>query len=851
AGYIQTNEELLFVVPSAISAAASDSNLAHVLYTCEEIQNTMLETGLKADSTARHIGRRRRSSKEPKYLEVMVAVDHSVVEEIGSKEKTQDYVMVLMNIANSVYQHHSLGQDIKVVVVKIIFLTKRQQKQVLTRNDAYRTVNKFCDWSMRRIPIGQPAHYDISVLITKEVLGPSGYAPITGLCNPVRSCAVVKEEGFSTGFIIAHEMAHVFGLFHDGHGNNCYGRAYQNAMMAPLVESKLNNFWWSTCSKRRMEEMVPYLYCLNNKPNIMVKDHYALDAPADFSPELGRPYSLDFQCSMEFGKQFKLCPHVYGDPCHSLWCSSTSRPYMCRTKRGPPMTGSRCGRDRECLNQRCQYVGTMQPVDGNWGLWASWTDCSSECGVGIRKRSRVCNNPAPAYNGKKCEGPDWDWETCVNKTCLSYTDNRAGECTVWDGLQIRYGTHNWQPFEGQNASSLCKQTCRSSVSREILTINVDVADGIPCSYSGNNSNICREGECLTVGCDGKINSTKKEDMCGVCGGDGSTCKIVEGMVSRMPKSGEEYLYIITLPSGARDVHVEETNRSAHFFALSDLRYGSFGLGGDKKQSSSTKFVYVGAMFDYKLTTSKHNESMTSPGPIRHDVRVMLYPNRLLKKSAVFFRYTVPKDDFTLEKNKYIWKFKSWSSCSVTCGTGQQTILYKCLDKDSKEEMDEKYCRFLKAPRKDKVRCSRDQCGLVSFNFVMANNYSECDADCGKSGLQTQMYFCEKTQASGSYSQVDTSYCSHLTPPKVRRKCRAPPCNSTVHFQWSISETWSDCPCGANNFQTRNVTCQRVSIQRKLEGKTESIEETDEGDCINLPENPAIKRPCKGLPCGPM
>jgi len=37
----------------------------------------------------------------------------------------------------------------------------------------------------------------------------SGYAPITGMCNPARSCAVIKDEGFTSAFIIAHEIAHV------------------------------------------------------------------------------------------------------------------------------------------------------------------------------------------------------------------------------------------------------------------------------------------------------------------------------------------------------------------------------------------------------------------------------------------------------------------------------------------------------------------------------------------------------------------------------------------------------------------------------------------------------------------
>ena len=37
----------------------------------------------------------------------------------------------------------------------------------------------------------------------------SGYAPITGLCLPMRNCALVRDEGFTSAFVIAHEMAHV------------------------------------------------------------------------------------------------------------------------------------------------------------------------------------------------------------------------------------------------------------------------------------------------------------------------------------------------------------------------------------------------------------------------------------------------------------------------------------------------------------------------------------------------------------------------------------------------------------------------------------------------------------------
>ena len=35
-----------------------------------------------------------------------------------------------------------------------------------------------------------------------------GYAPVTGMCRPDRSCAIIKEDGFSTAFVAAHEIGH-------------------------------------------------------------------------------------------------------------------------------------------------------------------------------------------------------------------------------------------------------------------------------------------------------------------------------------------------------------------------------------------------------------------------------------------------------------------------------------------------------------------------------------------------------------------------------------------------------------------------------------------------------------------
>lgn len=57
-----------------------------------------------------------------------------------------------------------------------------------------------------------------------------------------------------------------------------------------------------------------------------------------------------------------------------------------------------------------------------------------------------------------------------------------------------------------------------------------VADGTPCSP--DSTSVCVQGQCVKAGCDRVIGSSLRFDKCGVCGGDGSTCKKVSGSLER-------------------------------------------------------------------------------------------------------------------------------------------------------------------------------------------------------------------------------------------------------------------------------------------------------------------------------
>ena len=61
-------------------------------------------------------------------------------------------------------------------------------------------------------------------------------------------------------------------------------------------------------------------------------------------------------------------------------------------------------------------------VDGGWGEWTEWAECSVTCGGGEHGRTRVCDSPAPEYGGSDCTADgssDSETEACGVDPCPS------------------------------------------------------------------------------------------------------------------------------------------------------------------------------------------------------------------------------------------------------------------------------------------------------------------------------------------------------------------------------------------------------------------------------------------------
>lgn len=60
----------------------------------------------------------------------------------------------------------------------------------------------------------------------------------------------------------------------------------------------------------------------------------------------------------------------------------------------------------------------------------------------------------------------------------------------------------------------------------LLPFPSQVIDGTLCGP--DTLSVCVRGQCVKAGCDHVVNSLKKLDKCGVCGGKGTTCRKVSG-----------------------------------------------------------------------------------------------------------------------------------------------------------------------------------------------------------------------------------------------------------------------------------------------------------------------------------
>ncbi|NWI18701.1 ATS3 metalloproteinase, partial [Crypturellus soui] len=749
--------------------------------------------------------RRRRHAGDDDYnIEVLLGVDDSVVRFHG-KEHVQNYLLTLMNIVNEIYHDESLGVHINVVLVRMIMLGYAKSISLIERGNPSRSLENVCRWAyqQQKSDPNHSEHHDHAIFLTRQDFGPAGmqgYAPVTGMCHPVRSCTLNHEDGFSSAFVVAHETGHVLGMEHDGQGNRCGDETAMGSVMAPLVQAAFHRYHWSRCSGQELKRYIHSYDCLLDDP-------FEHDWPK--LPELpGINYSMDEQCRFDFGVGYKMCTAFRTfDPCKQLWCSHPDNPYFCKTKKGPPLDGTECAPGKWCYKGHCMWKNTNQlKQDGNWGPWTKFGSCSRSCGTGVRFRTRQCNNPMPINGGEDCAGVNFEFQLCNTEECPKhFEDFRAQQCQQRNShFEYQNSKHHWLPYEHPDSNKRCHLYCQSKETGDVAYMKQLAHDGTRCSYKDPYS-ICVRGECVKVGCDKEIGSNKVEDKCGVCGGDNSHCRTVKGTFTRTPKK-LGYLKMFDIPPGARHVFIQEDEASPHFLAIKNQATGHYILNGKGEEARSRSFIDLGVEWEYSIEDDI--ETLHTDGPLHDAVVVLIIPRENDTRSSLTYKYIIHEDSVpTINSNNVLqeeidtfeWALKSWSQCSKRCGGGFQYTKYGCRRKSDNKMVHRSFCEASKKPKPIRRMCNLQECTQPLW---VADEWEYCTKTCGNSGYQIRTVRCIQPLHDGANRSVHFKYCSGDRP-ESRRPCNRVPCPA----QWKAGP-WSECSvtCGEGT-ETRQILCR--------------------------------------------
>ncbi|XP_039469282.1 A disintegrin and metalloproteinase with thrombospondin motifs 18 isoform X1 [Oreochromis aureus] len=718
-------------------------------------------------------------------VETLVVADRKMLEKHG-RENVTTYVLTVMNMVSSLFKDGTIGNDINIVVVSLLLL--EQDPLGLTINHhADQSLNSFCQWQSGLVGKGGKRH-DHAVLLTgldicswkNEPCDTLGFAPISGMCSKYRSCTINEDTGLGLAFTIAHESGHNFGMIHDGEGNPC--RKTEGNIMSPTLAGNNGVFSWSTCSQQYLSRFLgtAQASCLVDEPKQIGQYKYPEELP-------GQLYGADTQCKWQFGSKAKLCSLDFvKDICKSLWCHRTG--HRCETKFMPAAEGTSCGPDMWCRRGQCVKYGEHGPraVHGQWSAWSQWSDCSRTCGGGVMYRERSCTSPRPQNNGKFCSGPSRLNQLCNIRPCPpNAVDFRAQQCAEYNSKPFRGWYYKWKPYTKVDDEDICKLYCIAEDYDFFFAMSSKVKDGTSCSE--HKEDVCIDGVCEAVGCDQVLSSKASLDACGVCKGDNSTCKFFKGQYTLQHRANE-YYSMVTVPAGARSIHIQEMEVSTSYLAVRSLKK-KYYLTGEWTVDWPGKFHFGGTVFDYQRSFNKP-ESLYAAGPTNETLvfEILLQG----KNPGVVWEYTLPR---TERKPDYSWGVVR-SDCSAPCAGGRISTKAICLQ-DQKAQVNSSMCNPHTRPALGSHLCNTQPCPA----YWAPGDWGACSRSCG-GGQQTRTLRCMRKVTYQREEVVAHSFCPVISPAQVQ------PCHTqSCPPEWSTG-SWSQCSktCG-RGLRKRSVFCR--------------------------------------------
>ncbi|XP_042638673.1 ADAMTS-like protein 1, partial [Orycteropus afer afer] len=446
-----------------------------------------------------------------------------------------------------------------------------------------------------------------------------------------------------------------------------------------------------------------------------------------------------------------------------------------------------------CTCHSSRTARSEEDRDGLWDAWGPWSECSRTCGGGASYSLRRC------LSSKSCEGRNIRYRTCSNVDCPPEAgDFRAQQCSAHNDVKHHGQFYEWLPVSN-DPDNPCSLKCQAKGTALVVELAPKVLDGTRC-YT-ESLDMCISGLCQIVGCDHQLGSTVKEDNCGVCNGDGSTCRLVRGQYKSQLSATKLDDTVVAIPYGSRHIRLVLKGPDHLYLETKTL----LGVKGESSLSSTGTFLVDNSSVDFQKFPDK--EILRMAGPLTADFIVKIR-NLGPADSTVQFIFYQPII--------HRWRETDFFPCSATCGGGYQLTSAECYDLRSNRMVADQYCHYYPENVKPKPKlqeCNLDPCPASDgYKQIMpydlyhplprweATPWTACSSSCG-GGIQSRAVSCVEEDIQGHVTSVEEWKCMYTPKMPIVQ-----PCNIFDCPKW-LAQEWSPCTvtCG-QGLRYRVVLC---------------------------------------------